>query len=775
MVELVIVVPCFNEGRRLRAEGFRPLLSHPGTRILFVDDGSRDDTREVLASVCAQLGPRALRLDLARNQGKAEAVRQGLLEALQMGARMVGFLDADLATPAEEMLRLISTLRSSRAQAAFAARVALLGTTIERHATRHYLGRVFATAASLILDLRVYDTQCGAKAFHATPLLAAALEEPFHARWAFDVELIGRLLAGAPGIPGLRATDLLEMPLRTWTDVPDSKLRFMQFPQLGIELARIHFALGRQRASAAARGQAGKVALTDPPAAAGRAPRRPWAVPALFAVIVALRSAGFVFGVLNIDESDFAVIAKRMLQGAVPFAEIADIKPPLAYLPFTSVAMFGGLSILPVHILGVFWVLATCLVLGRAARRLTGSEVAAAAAPWLALLASQCELPSVSTELLMALPAAGALLFHVRAETGGSLADVLLAGVCIGGASLIRQQGGILLAAFGLALCWQALRNGDHRRLLRLLPLAAGFALPWAFTVMAFAKVGALSEFWDWVVARNVHYGAPSGPRDAFLLAAQAVPLCVGGAIVPWMLATRETIRPTVRGPARTGLVLALWLTWISVSVGGRFYEHYFLQFVAPLALLASPQAAALVQSWPAFPRARRALVVLACAFPALIVVSYSFGRGIAGRYPEQEPHARALAGWLARNTTAEERLFIWGHYSPIYFLAGRLPGTRYVTTSVHVGNFDPEHLPDGFDLAAFRSDRDVAFTLKDLETNRVAIFVDTAPAGIHHWERVPLSVVPALDRYLHEHYALVADVAGSRVYRRLSHGAGRP
>ena len=126
MVELVIVVPCFNEGRRLRAEGFRPLLSHPGTRILFVDDGSRDDTREVLASVCAQLGPRALRLDLARNQGKAEAVRQGLLEALQIGARMVGFLDADLATPAEEMLRLISTLRSSRAQAAFAARVALV-------------------------------------------------------------------------------------------------------------------------------------------------------------------------------------------------------------------------------------------------------------------------------------------------------------------------------------------------------------------------------------------------------------------------------------------------------------------------------------------------------------------------------------------------------------------------------------------------------------------------------------------------------------------------
>ena len=252
MVELVVVVPCFNEGRRLRAEGFKALLQDAGTCVLFVDDGSTDDTAEVLASVCARLGPRAFRLGLGQNRGKAEAVRRGLLAGLEMGAAMVGFLDADLATPAEEMLRLVATLRSSTAQAGFAARVALLGTTIERHAIRHYLGRVFATAASLILDLRVYDTQCGAKAFCASRLLAAVLGKPFHARWAFDVELIGRLLAGAGEIPGLRATDLLEMPLRTWRDVPDSKLRFAQFPRLGMELVRIQLALRRWRARPAA-------------------------------------------------------------------------------------------------------------------------------------------------------------------------------------------------------------------------------------------------------------------------------------------------------------------------------------------------------------------------------------------------------------------------------------------------------------------------------------------------------------------------------------------
>jgi len=252
MVGLIVVVPCFNEGRRLRADGFRTLLADPATRVLFVNDGSTDDTGEVLTAICAQLGPNALRLDLPRNQGKAEAVRQGLLAGLRLGAPVVGFLDADLATPAEEMIRLVDTLQASRVHAAFAARVALLGTRIERHAFRHYLGRIFATAASLILDLRVYDTQCGAKAFRASDLLASVLAEPFHARWAFDVELIGRLLAGAPGIPGLTAADLLEMPLRTWTDVPDSKLRFAQFHRLGIELIRIHRALARRRSRRAA-------------------------------------------------------------------------------------------------------------------------------------------------------------------------------------------------------------------------------------------------------------------------------------------------------------------------------------------------------------------------------------------------------------------------------------------------------------------------------------------------------------------------------------------
>jgi 4-amino-4-deoxy-L-arabinose transferase-like glycosyltransferase len=459
----------------------------------------------------------------------------------------------------------------------------------------------------------------------------------------------------------------------------------------------------------------------------------------------------------------------------VPYAEIADIKPPLAYLAFTPAALFGQISILPVHILGVLWLLATCLVVGRAARRLTGSDLAAACAPWLTLLAAQCDVPSVSTELLMALPTAGALLFYVRAETGGGGRDQVLAGACIGLASLFRQQAGILLVAFGLVWLWRGITQRSAGNWLALFALTAGFVAPWAVTAGVFASLGALAPFWDWVVSRNLVYAQGGAPHAALLRAAAAIPLCVGSAAIPWFLATRETLWPTVRGPARAGVVLALWLSWISVSLGGRFYEHYFLQFMAPLGLLASPAAAALVESWRTFSRARRAILVAACALPALILLGFSFARGLAGKYPEQEPRAREVASWLAQNTGPEERLFIWGHYSPIYYLADRLPGTRYLTTSVHVGNFDPGHLTDGFDLAPFRSDRDVAFTIRDLESNQVPVFVDTTRSGIHHWDRVPISTVPALDRYLQDHYAFVADVGGSRVYRRHRATAAQP
>jgi dolichyl-phosphate beta-glucosyltransferase len=227
------VIPCFNEEHRLDVAQMASLADGK-TRLLFVDDGSRDGTRALLERIAAA-DPSHLRvLALPVNGGKAEAVRAGMARAIDDGAAVVGYLDADLSTPIDEARRLAAVLDDKPGVAVvLGSRVSLLGRDIDRQPSRHYLGRVFATAASLGLGLRVYDTQCGAKVFRVTPSLRAALDEPFTSRWAFDVELLARLLRSTP------PSAFEEVPLRAWRDVSGSKMTGSSMLRAGADLLRI--------------------------------------------------------------------------------------------------------------------------------------------------------------------------------------------------------------------------------------------------------------------------------------------------------------------------------------------------------------------------------------------------------------------------------------------------------------------------------------------------------------------------------------------------------
>ena len=238
----VIVVPCYNEERRLEPERFLDYVARtPDVDFLMVNDGSVDRTAEVLASLERASGGRIRALTLTPNRGKAEAVRQGIGQALARESEVVGFWDADLATPLDSIDELREELRRHPGvEMVFGSRVKLLGHTIDRQPMRHYAGRVFATFTSLALRLPVYDTQCGAKLFRRTPQVAAYFAEPFSTRWIFDVEILARALTQ----PGRRAAlveggGILEYPLHQWRDIKGSKLKAFDFVIAAGELVRI--------------------------------------------------------------------------------------------------------------------------------------------------------------------------------------------------------------------------------------------------------------------------------------------------------------------------------------------------------------------------------------------------------------------------------------------------------------------------------------------------------------------------------------------------------
>ncbi len=242
MSPTIIVVPCFNEELRLPVESFRRFIAlHPEVRFLMVNDGSQDQTLQVLKWLKTIAPENFLILHLPVNQGKAEAVRQGCRAAFELDPEYVGYWDADLAAPLEAVPQYLEILeRRPDIDLVIGSRLPLLGHTVERGLIRYCLGRLFAWSAAAVLGLRIYDTQCGHKLFRNSPKLRQVFASTFHARWIFDVELFARWI-GRRNKACLQQAQgsIYELPLESWHDVAGSKLKPFDFFRAFFELANI--------------------------------------------------------------------------------------------------------------------------------------------------------------------------------------------------------------------------------------------------------------------------------------------------------------------------------------------------------------------------------------------------------------------------------------------------------------------------------------------------------------------------------------------------------
>jgi glycosyltransferase involved in cell wall biosynthesis len=239
---VVIVVPCYNEARRLDTQAFKAFRDTKyRVSFLFVDDGSTDETWDVLESLSASDPGRFHALHLLPNVGKGEAVRQGLLQAFDLKPDYVGYWDADLATPLNAIVPLCDVLNTSNElEMVWGARVRLLGRRIERTLLRHYPGRVFATIASLVLGIPIYDTQCGAKVLRASPVVYSLLMEKFITRWLFDIEILARLIQSPAGHSLPIERRVHEFPLNEWHDMVGSKVKPQDFAKAFAGLFHIY-------------------------------------------------------------------------------------------------------------------------------------------------------------------------------------------------------------------------------------------------------------------------------------------------------------------------------------------------------------------------------------------------------------------------------------------------------------------------------------------------------------------------------------------------------
>jgi dolichyl-phosphate beta-glucosyltransferase len=236
-MSLCIVVPCYNEAERFPTSQFQAFIKNTSeVHLVLVDDGSIDTTLELLQHFSKKFSKQVSLLALNSNSGKAEAVRAGMLFAIETKAHtQLAYLDADLSTSLEECYRLSKQL-NKKTKFIFGSRILKTDNRIERKWYRFLIGRLVATAISELLKISVYDTQCGCKLFDRR-LILPAFEHKFSSEWLFDVEIFFRLINAYEKSSFLEMTK--EVPLEQWVDTVDSRVKFSYMFRLWIDLYKI--------------------------------------------------------------------------------------------------------------------------------------------------------------------------------------------------------------------------------------------------------------------------------------------------------------------------------------------------------------------------------------------------------------------------------------------------------------------------------------------------------------------------------------------------------
>jgi dolichyl-phosphate beta-glucosyltransferase len=244
-VGLSVVVPAYRESRRI-PESLRRIDAHlagwpEGCEIVVVDDGSPDDTRDVVRRVARDLGTPVRLVSSVANRGKGHALKLGFAAAR---GRRILFTDADLSTPIEYASALLAKLDEGYDFVLGSRKMQGARLEVRQPWLRETLGKGFTRIARLLIA-DVSDVTCGFKAFDGDvgrDLFSRVRIDD----WSFDAEVL--LIAR------LRGVRFIEVPV-AWQDREGTKVRLVRdvlSTLAGLLRMRIHLARGRYSRAAPA-------------------------------------------------------------------------------------------------------------------------------------------------------------------------------------------------------------------------------------------------------------------------------------------------------------------------------------------------------------------------------------------------------------------------------------------------------------------------------------------------------------------------------------------
>jgi 4-amino-4-deoxy-L-arabinose transferase-like glycosyltransferase len=423
---------------------------------------------------------------------------------------------------------------------------------------------------------------------------------------------------------------------------------------------------------------------------------------------------------VDADVGNVGYLAWRMAEGEILIDLEGPGKPPLYPMLYAVFIRLFGTSVLGLKMFGAFFVLMAVLAVYWVAKQAYGEQVGLLAALLFGVFSSgpMVEGGTLNLETVLHFPYVLAIGFFLKAAMSGRLRWYFLAGLFAAFATLVKQVGGVLFFIFLCHGIYERWRKKDpvplKQWLSRYVLLGGGALLPVMGVIIFYHLNGyTLSQLYDSMLGSNLRYIQRGHELTSLLgifsfrlksILPENGLLWVGTMFTAAYLGWRIW-----RGKEQASDQILLWWGFWSFAVlwvTGTFFQHYFLQIMAPFSILtaygivAAWKRAKLLSTLYRFVAKGLWTILLVIMIIILIksdykyffsytpieqtVLQYKFfplsngtngtfvGHGIYNVVQHQ------IAYYIRDRTGPTDTIYVWGNAPQIYFLAQRKAATRY-------------------------------------------------------------------------------------------------
>lgn len=492
----------------------------------------------------------------------------------------------------------------------------------------------------------------------------------------------------------------------------------------------------------------------------------PLAVLAIVLLTVAIRVPALQHPQAIDDEAVYSVVANEMIDGGRPYVDAVERKPPLLFWTYAAIFKMAGKYNWPaLHVVALLWTLATMAGLYLIGRELFDRNTGLIAAllysifqPW-----ATAKNLALNGELLMNLPIVWAWAIALRRGSSRLRPELLAAGALLGAAFLLKQPAAIAAVPLGVYLLLPAYRA--NRRItwtgsiIQAAMLTIGFFATLGGVALLLWKQGILREAYYWTITAHSiqHFFWDRGVLFTLMFVGCCLPLLIGAA-----LSLRDRAIWMNKRAEKTALLGLLIASAIGTAAGVRFYPHYYIQLIPPLALFSAASYAALFakKSQPLWGFIRPSVVYISLAL-TVVAFSISHWAELSTRRKSSD-----VGRYLLEKLAPGERIFVWGtRPANIYLEAQARPACRYILTFPLTGRVFGGPLY-GVDMHRWIIPGAWNNLEQDFNKHPPTYIVDLRT---DHDPRYQIKEFPILTKLLAERYQVVASPAEGVIYRMRS------